>query len=231
MKVTLLLPTLNEEEGLRQILPQIERSWCDQVLVIDGGSTDQSVTIARSWDCEVIVQKQPGLRQAYQEAWPHIRHDVVITFSPDGNCIPSAIPKVIEKMKENFDMVIASRYLDKAKSYDDDIVTAFGNKFFTGIINLLFRAHYTDTMNIFRGYKTELMHKLAIDEGAAVFLENLLHSRAGIEPLLSMRAAKHKLRIAEISADEPARIGGKRKLQIIRWGLIYLYQAIREFVC
>ena len=56
------------------------------------------------------------------------------TFSPDGNSIPELIPNLISKMKEDHDMVIVSRYLDDAKSDDDDIITRFGNWLFTKTI-------------------------------------------------------------------------------------------------
>jgi len=50
----------------------------------------------------------------------------------------------------------------------------------------------------------------------------------GVEPLLSVRAAKRKLRCAEIPGPEPRRIGGERKLQVLRWGGAYLIQIFRE---
>ena len=50
----------------------------------------------------------------------------------------------------------------------------------------------------------------------------------GTEPLLSIRAAKRKLIIGEIPGDVPARIGGERKLKIVRWGTAYYFQVIRE---
>ncbi len=230
MNITLLLPVLNEEDGLRQILPRIKPEWFEQILVVDGGSLDQSIAVAKSFGCEVMTQKSPGLREAYNEAWPMIRNEWVLTFSPDGNCIPEAIPEVIRKLSEGYDMVIASRYLGKAKSQDDDMVTGFGNWLFTSLINFLFRARYTDVMNIFRVYRKNLMTELKINQGAAPVLEKILFTHAGIEPLLSIRAAKYKLKIAEIAADEPKRIGGQRKLQIVRWGIVYLYQVIRDFI-
>ncbi len=231
MKVTLFMPVLDEEEGLRLILPKIQAGWFDQILVADGGSKDRSVNIAQSFGCEVIIQKNPGLRQAYLEAWPKIRNAYVVTFSPDGNCMPEALPELLAKLEEGHDMVIVSRYLGKAKSEDDDPLTAFGNRLFTFLINFLFHARYTDVMNIFRGYRKDLLQELKIEEGAAPAVEKILHTRGGIEPLLSARAAKHKMKIAEIPADEPKRVGGKRKLQIVRWGLLYLYQILRDFIC
>jgi hypothetical protein len=56
-----------------------------------------------------------------------------------------------------------------------------------------------------------------------------LRTRISWEPLLSVRAAKMSLRIAEIPGDEPARIGGERKLQVWKWGAAYYYQFLREY--
>lgn len=87
------------------------------------------------------------------EVLPYIEGDIVLTFSPDGNSIPEFIPELINKMKEGCDMVIVSRYLDDAKSDDDDFITGFGNWLFTKTINVLHGGHYTDAMVIFRAYR------------------------------------------------------------------------------
>ena len=58
--------------------------------------------------------------------------------------------------------------------------------------------------------------------------ERLFGCRISWEPLLSVRAAKRKLKVTEIPGDEPPRIGGERKLRIWRWGAAYYYQFLRE---
>ena len=132
MKTTLLVAAWNELDGMKAIMPQIKREWVDQILVVDGQSTDGTAEWAREQGYEVIVQQKPGgLRYGYYDALPHIKGDVVITFSPDGNSLADKIPALVEKMKEGYDMVIVSRYLDGARSEDDDFLTAFGNWFFT----------------------------------------------------------------------------------------------------
>jgi hypothetical protein len=60
--------------------------------------------------------------------------------------------------------------------------------------------------------------------------EKFFHTKIGVEPLLSVRAAKKKLKCADIPGDEPARIGGIRKLQVLRWGGAYLAQVIKEAI-
>ncbi len=230
MKFTLVACTLNEIDGMRFVMPQIKREWLDQIIILDGGSKDGTIEYAKEQGYTVYVQKRKGIRRAYEEVWPMIEGDVVITFSPDGNCVSSLIPALIEKMKKGFDMVIVSRYLPPAVSTDDDLLTAFGNKMFTGMINLLHRGHYTDSMGIYRAYKKELPHKLRL-MGEAPYepMESWLGTVSSWEPLLSIRAAKYGLRCAEIAGDEPARVGGVRKLQIIKWGLTYMSQTVREF--
>lgn len=229
MKITLLIPTLNEIEGMKQIMPRVKKEWAEQILVVDGGSSDGTIDYAKQNGYEVIIQKKKGIRYAYIEALPHIRGEALITFSPDGNSIPELIPSLIKKMEEGYDMVIASRYAMGAKSYDDDAITAFGNWMFTSLINLLYRSHYTDAMVMYRIYKTELLKTLDIDKDSSYQPEEkLFRTTVGCEPLISIRAAKKKLKCADIPGDEPSRIGGQRKLKIIKWGLAYLFQVIRE---
>ncbi|MBL0059849.1 MAG: glycosyltransferase [Elusimicrobia bacterium] len=225
MKITLLVPTINEIDGMRAIMPQVKKEWVDQILVLDGGSTDGTIEFAREQGYDVVVQKEKGLRQGYLEALPHVTGDVIITFSPDGNSLADRIPPLVEKMKEGFDMVIVSRYAPPAKSEDDDVVTGFGNWMFTALINFCFGAHYTDAMVIYRAYKKSLVNTLDLDkESTYRWAERLFFTRISWEPVLSMRAAKRRLRLSEIPGDEPPRLGGVRKLQIIRWGSAFIFQ-------
>lgn len=232
MKTTLLVLTLNEIRGMQAIMPQVKREWCDQIIILDGGSTDGTIEWAKENGYEVYVQKRSGFRHAYNEVLPYVKGDVIITFSPDGNSIPELIPSLIKKMKEGHDLVIVSRYLGNAKSEDDDIVTGFGNWLFTKTINLLHGGRYTDAMVIYRAYNKQIVHDLELnkEEGYAL-AEKLFRTQISWEPLLSVRAAKRKLKIAEIPGDEPPRIGGERKLKILKWGAAYYFQFLREVFC
>jgi glycosyltransferase involved in cell wall biosynthesis len=229
MKVTLLVPTLNEIEGMKTVMPKVNRKWVDQILIVDGQSKDGTAEYARKQGYDVVVQQKKGMRHAYMEALPHVKGDVILTFSPDGNSIPELIPACISKLKEGYDMVIVSRYAQGAKSYDDDIVTGFGNKLFTTFINFFHGARYTDAMVIYRAYRTSLIRELDLDKDSSYdFEEKLFRTRISWEPLLSIRAAKRKLKVADIPGDEPAREGGERKLQVLKWGAAYMYEVFRE---
>lgn len=236
MTSTLLVMTLNEIDGMKAIMPQIKREWVDQILVLDGGSTDGTIEWARQQGYEVYVQKQPGFRSAYQEAWPLIRGEVVLYFTPDGNTVPELVPQLLAKMEEGYDLVIGSRYLGGAKSLDDDWITGFGNWMFRTLTNLLLRPRgsprMTDPMIMFRAHRKDLPHRLGLDRPEPfVGLETFFKTRVDWIPLMSMRALKWGVRWTEIPADEPARIGGVRKLQIFKWGSVYLLQLFREWWC
>ena len=229
MKVTLLVPTLNEITGMKDIMPKVKRDWVDQILIVDGQSTDGTIEYAKAQGYDVVIQKQKGMRHAYMEALPFVKGDVILTFSPDGNSIPELIPLCIAKMKEGYDMVIVSRYADGAKSYDDDMITSFGNWLFTTLISLIHGTRYTDAMVIYRAYRTNLISELDLDKDSSyAFEEKLFGTNISWEPLLSIRAAKRKLKTTDIPGDEPRREGGVRKLQVLRWGAAYMYQVFRE---
>lgn len=229
MKVTLLIPTLNEEQGMKTVMPKVKKEWVDQILVVDGKSKDKTVEVARQMGYDVVIQTTPGIRGAYMDALPKVKGDVILTFSPDGNSIPELIPACINKLKEGYDMVIVSRYAEGAKSYDDDAVTGFGNKMFTTFINIFHDAKYTDAMVIYRAYHTKLIKELDLDKDASFETEErLFRTKISWEPLLSIRAAKRKLKVVDIPGDEPAREGGERKLQVLKWGAAYMFEVFRE---
>lgn len=221
--------TLNEIDGMKVIMPQIHSDWCDQIIISDGGSTDGTVEWSRKQGYETYVQHKPGIRYGYLEILDKIVGDIVISFSPDGNSPPEAIPSLINKMLQGYDLVIASRYGETVQSLDDDFITSFGNWLFTKTINVLHGASFDDAMTIFRAFRRDLIYELDLDKEESYTLpEKMFGTTISWEPLMSVRAAKRKLRIANIPVGEPQRIGGERKLQIFRWGAAYYFQFWRE---
>ncbi len=217
--VTLLVFSWNEIDGMREIMPKIPTDFVDRILIVDGGSTDGTIEYAKANGYELFVQKERGMGAAFLEAMERIAGDIVIVFSPDGNSIPERIPDLIKKIGEGYDMVIVSRYRDGAKSHDDDIVTAFGNRFFTGLINLLFAGQVTDGLVMYRAYKTALIRDAQVDTKENPWGSQIL-----------CRALKMGRRVGEIPGDEPARIGGERKMKVIQFGLAELKAILKEFL-
>src|SRR5262249_8428426 len=115
--------------------------------------------------------------------------------------------------------VIGSRYREGAKSDGDDAGTALGNWMFTRIVNLLFGTRYTDALVGFRAYRRELALRVGVDA-----------TGLGRPCQTSTRFARAGLRVTEIPAIEPARIGGKRKMMPLRTGWQITQLILRDFL-
>jgi glycosyltransferase involved in cell wall biosynthesis len=232
MKVTIILPTKNEVIGMKWFMSRLKKEDYDQIIVADAGSTDGTIEFCKENNIPFIIQHGKGVAIALVEAMPLITNDIIITVSPDGNSLPELIAPLAAKIREGYELAIASRYLGGAKSYDDDMLTGFGNKLFTGMINFLFCGKYTDTFVILRAYRRDAIIKMGLDkqEEEIWFRNKFSDAMNSWDLASSIRAAKLKLRVTEISGDEPKRIGGERKLSILYHGFGALFQVIYEFV-
>ena len=229
-KVTLVVPCLNELPSMKWVLPQIDKSLVNQIIILDGQSTDGTMEWAKEQGYDTFCQKDKGLWNAYSELFNSgmVKGDIVITFSPDGNSIPEAIPQLIKAM-EHTDMVIASRYKGHAKSLDDTKATGFGNHLLTWLVNLRSGYKYTDALVMYRAYRTNLIKDLRLNEKPN-WLQRKLIKMSGLysyEPSLSVRAGRIPLRIAEIPASEPKAYRERRET-IWTHGFMLLTQIVYE---
>lgn len=218
-KVTILVPTLNEIEAVQVVMPQIKREWADEILVIDGGSTDGTIDYMTKNGYRVHSQTGRGYGTGMKQGLLMAQGEIIIEYLPDGNSIAAAIPALIEKIEEGHDLVIASRYKDGAKSDDDDVVTAFGNWMFTTMVNILFGAKYTDVLVGFRAYR----------KTPALTLDLSTHGLSW-PAQTSTRFAAAGYRVAEVPVDEPKRIGGVRKMMPIKTGWEVLMVIWHDFL-
>jgi glycosyltransferase involved in cell wall biosynthesis len=230
--ITLIVVALNELEGITKILPQIKREHYDQLIVLDGGSTDGSIEWYLQKGYEYYIQKKKGVWEGYRELFASglIKGDIVITFSPDGNSAPQFISRLAKKLENGcYDMVIASRYMPPAISLDDTWLTKFGNWLFTGIINLRSGFQYTDALVIYRAYRTSIVKQLGFDKELTWLQRKLANASNlyGWESSMSLRAGRASLRIAEIPASEP-KAYRERRQSTFGHGFVVLTQIIHE---
>jgi glycosyltransferase involved in cell wall biosynthesis len=219
--VALLLPTLNEIDGVKAIVPYIERALVDDIIVIDGGSKDGTVEYAIAAGLTVVTQLRAGLQYAVFDVARSLPHDYVIEFSPDGNCKVDQLSELVAKIREGYDHVVVSRYLDHAVSEDDDHVTAFGNWMFSRLMRPLANFPITDALNIYRGYRRDIL----LDPDFEFYMRGPV-----LEPLITGICALRGRSAAEIPGDEPVRIGGETKRSIIYNGSMILLMILRLHV-
>ena len=218
--MTVIMPTLNEIDGVRVVLPKIDRRWVDEVIITDGGSTDGTVEYCCENNCRVYSQKKRGYGSAILEALELAGGEIIVEITADGSSLPEKIPDLVAKINEGYDLVLASRYRDGAVSYDDDCITGFGNWLFTTLTNLLFQGSLTDVLVGYRAYRRKSLDALHLDAPGLEWV-----SQSSIRFL-----KKEGFRVAEIGADEPKRIGGQRKMIPIRTGWTILKLTLREYL-
>ena len=220
MSTTVIIPTKNEVIGVEKILPQVKKEWADEWIVMDGNSKDGTVDAAKKLNFNVIQQTGKGAGNAYREGVKHAHSENVLFFSPDGNCKPEYIPKLIKKLEEgNYDVVQISRFGKFGSSDDDSLLTAFGNQMFTFLVNIFFGGHLTDVLYGYKIVKKKVFQDLNLD---AEFLT--------LEQQISIRTSKFGLKITEICGNEPARVGGERKMIPYIVGSQLIKQIIKEFI-
>ena len=202
MKTTLVILTKNEIYGVKAVVPKIPRDAVDEIIAVDGGSTDGTREAFESMGINVLPQSSPGRGEAFRLAVEKSTGDVLIFFSPDGNEDPMDIPKFKRYFEEGADIVIASRMMKGAHNEEDDSwwrLRKWVNKTFGIMANIFWNRSgkfVTDTINGYRAIKKDVFKELNLDGPGYT-----------IEYQMSIRAFKARKKIVEFPTYESERIG------------------------
>jgi len=113
--LSILLPALNEENGVEAVMKRIPRSILKRnglsfcVYLLDGQSTDQTRAVATKFGAEVFVQTGRGKGSAFREFVPKIKEDFAVLLDSDGTYPPEAIPELVEALSDKSPVVLGSR--------------------------------------------------------------------------------------------------------------------------
>lgn len=218
MKMTLIIPAKNEGATIEDVL-RSSRPLADDILVVDGHSTDNTREIALKMGARVASDhgkgKGDGVRVGIQEA----TGDILVFIDADGSHAPQDIPRLVQPIREGrADLVIGSRMTGGSDELHGDInrfIRMTGSHIILLLINYRWDIRLTDVQNGFRAISAQVARKLNLKENS--------HS---IEQEMVMKCAKQGYRLAEVPSHEYERQHGtstiKLKTAWLRFGWCFL---------
>ena len=220
MATTAIICSKNEERSIGEVIEQT-KPYVDEILVIDGHSTDGTAEIVRSLGCTVIEDDGRGKGSAVRLGLLRCKGEYAVLLDADGSHNPEDIPKLLEPLKSGIaDLVIASRALGGSEELDGSVESFFRNMFgnhITTYINLRFRTKLTDSQNGFRAVRTNIVPSLKLSENSFT-----------IEQQMVIRCLKRGFKIVEIPSMERKREHGISHISIRRHGPLYFWCLLRE---
>ena len=219
--VSVVIPTLNEAKNLPLVLPYVPLEWVDEVILVDGRSTDDTVDVARRIlpSIKVVLEKTKGKGAAMRAGYAASTGDIIILLDADGSNDPREIPRFVMALMDGVDMAKGSRFATGGGTTDMPRIRQWGNGTFVQIVNFIFNTRWTD---LCYGYHAFWRHCLS-----EVDLANI--NGFEIDTALYLRAVQAKLRVTEVPSFEGYRFYGYGKLQTIPDGWRVLKTILKEW--
>ncbi|MGB6457896.1 MAG: glycosyltransferase family 2 protein [Streptosporangiaceae bacterium] len=202
--VSVVIPAMNEAANLPHVFASLP-AWVDEVILVDGRSTDDTVAVARRLCPEVVVVQQSGRGKgdALLAGFGASTGDIVVTMDADGSTDGKEIVRFVAALAAGADYVKGSRFANGGGSADLTVIRRCGNLILSGLVNLLFGTRYTDLCYGFNAFWGRHLATLALEcEGFEV------------ETLMNIRAAEAGLRVHEVPSFEHRRVHGASNLRI-----------------
>jgi hypothetical protein len=216
--VSVVIPAKNEELSLPHVLRALP-AGIDEVILVDGASTDRTVEVARGIrpDIRVLSQTGRGKGDALTCGFAGCRSEVIVTLDADGSTDPSEIPIYVGALLAGADFVKGSRHAVGGGSADFTRFRRWGDHGLSLVVNLLYRTRHTDVTYGYNAFWRSCLPQLAVDcPGFEV------------ETLMTIRATKSGLRVSEVPSYEQRRLYGQSNLRAMRDGWRILRMLLRE---
>ncbi len=220
MKVTVAIPALNEEGCIADVI-RGAKPHADEVLVVDGGSRDRTVEIARAEGARVVFDGGGGKGKAIRAAAREAEGEIVVFIDADGSHDPADIPKLVAPIREGrAEHVTASRLRGGSSELHggfDEFLRLTGSAFITACINKRFGVRISDSQNGFRAVRRDFLLKL-----------RLRSDHTTIEQEMIARTLKAGGRVDEIPSHESCRKAGESHIDPVKDAPKYLWSLVRD---
>ena len=217
--LTLIIPTKKEVESLPIFLKEIEKYNCKKLIVLQKEDIETIKILEKFNDINILEQKSNGYGNALIEGINNVETDFCCIINADG----SMDPKYLEEMRklcENKDLIFASRYQKPGGgSDDDDFVTIIGNAVFTFLGNFLFKLKISDILYTYILGRTSSFKKLDLKN---------CDFRICVE--IPIKAKILNMEYSCTPSYERERMGGKKKVNAIKDGLLILSEIVKYFL-
>lgn len=206
--VTAVICALDEEATIGRVVAE-SLKYVDEVLVMDGRSSDRTAAIAADCGARVVRDPGKGKGSAIQACIPHIRTEVVVFLDADGSHDPRDIPRLVEPIREGVaDHVSGSRLLGGSSELHggfDECVRLMGSSFITAMINWRFGVRLSESQNGFRAVRLSVLKALDLQENSTT-----------IEQEMIAKTLRRGFRMAEVPAHEYRREEGSSHICVWR---------------
>ena len=215
--VSVVIPSLNEAANIGWVLDRLP-SVVDEVVLVDGRSTDDTVAIAREHrpDIRVVLEREPGKGVALRRGFEEATGDYIVMLDADGSMDPSEIEDFVNALHSGAGLVKGSRFVEEGGSEDITAFRRLGNAAFVRMVNVMYREDVTDLCYGYIAFPRESLNALDLDADGFE-----------IETQIVTNALRAGLEIREVPSFERNRISGRSNLNPIRDGFRVLGTLIR----
>src|SRR5215471_6298129 len=153
-QVSVVIPARNEELNLPHVLSRIPR-FVNEVILVDGHSTDATVEVARQLypTIHILDQRGHGKGDALRQGFVACAGDIIVMLDADGSTDPAEIPLFIEALMQGHDFAKGSRFLKGGDSQDITWLRKVGNFCLSRVVNLLFGTRFSDLCYGYNAFK------------------------------------------------------------------------------
>jgi glycosyltransferase involved in cell wall biosynthesis len=165
MRVSVIIPTLNEEASIGHVLDDLPRGLVAEVIVVDADSTDETREVAAGRGARIVREPRRGYGRACLTGLAHVdAPDVVVFLDGDYSDRPAELPRLLDPIAEDrADIVIGSRLAGGLGPGAMAWHQAFGNRLAAALIRGLYKVPLTD-LGPFRAARYDLLLRLGLEE-------------------------------------------------------------------